>query len=197
MVGGRPVGDGDADERRHDRRHDRAGVPHRPALRAVLFRSAARDGDPVADRRAVLHPRARVHGLRISRAPLRRAGPLARQLSLPGRPRARARRDAVGAGGRDVRDSRLDAAGHRARDLRADDSLHDDRRRAGGGLDRRQADVHRRRRHVGGGRRSCSTAFCSTSSFGQALAPGRRDRPAAGDRLQFQPDARPTRSGRG
>ena len=36
-----------------------------------------------------------------------------------------ARRDARGAGGGDVGDSRLDAAGHGAGDLRADDRLHD------------------------------------------------------------------------
>ena len=57
----------------------------------------------------------------------------------------------------------------RARDLRPDDRLHDDRRRAGGRVDRRQADVRRRRRDVGGGRRSCSTASCTHVSFGQAL----------------------------
>jgi hypothetical protein len=54
--------------------------------------------------------------------------------------------------------------GHRARHLHPDDRLHDDRRRAGGGLDRRQADVHRRLRHVGRRWRSCSTASCSTSA---------------------------------
>ena len=55
-----PLGDGDADERRHARRHDRAGVLHRPAVHPVLLRPAARDDHPVADRRAVLH-RAKVY----------------------------------------------------------------------------------------------------------------------------------------
>ena len=80
------------------------------------------------------------------------------------RPRRVARRHAGRAVGRDVGDSRLVAAGDRAGDLHPDDRLHHDRRRAGGGLDRRQADVHRRLRHVGGGGRSCSTASCSTSA---------------------------------
>ena len=62
-------------------------------------------------------------------------------------------------------------------------ALHDDRRRAGGGLDRRQADVRRRRRHVGGGRGRCSTASCSDVSFGQALHLAGATGRLQGDRL--------------
>ena len=95
------------------RRHDRAGLRDRPALRAVLLRPAARDGHPVADRRAVLH-RARVYTAYEyleRRFDVRVA--LARELPVPDGPRVLARRDAGGAGGRDVGDPRLDAAGRR------------------------------------------------------------------------------------
>ncbi len=74
---------------------------------------------------------------------------------------------------------------HDHRDLRADDSLHDDRRRAGGGVDRRQADVHRRRRHVG----DCGHAAVRHSRPRQlraGAASRRRDRPAAGGRFQIR-----------
>ena len=76
------------------------------------------------------------------------------ELPVPDRPRVLARRDARGAGRRHVGDPRLEHSGHRARDRRADGVLHELRRRAGGRVDRRQADVRRRRRHVA--RRSAS-----------------------------------------
>ena len=57
---------------------------------------------------------------------------LAHELSVPHGPRVFPRCDAHGPGGRHVGDSRLAAAADRARDLRADDFLHDARRRAGG-----------------------------------------------------------------
>ena len=72
------------------RRHHRPGLRDRPALRAVLLRPAAGDGHPVADRRAVLHARARLHRLRVSRAALRRPQTrIAGQLPVPDGPRAR------------------------------------------------------------------------------------------------------------
>ena len=48
VVGGRAVGDGDAAQRHHARRHDRPGLHRRHALHPVLFRPAARDDHPVA-----------------------------------------------------------------------------------------------------------------------------------------------------
>ena len=70
------------------------------------------------------------------------------------------------------------------------------RRRAGGRVDRRQADVRRRRRDVGGGRHP-DLRHPAARQLRPGAAPGGRDRPAAGDRLQVRPAARPTRSGRG
>ena len=168
----------------------------RPPVHPVLLRPAARDDHPVADRGAVLHPRAGLHRVRVSRAPVRRADAIAGELSVPDGPRLLARRDARGALGRHVGDSRMDAAGDRARHLRADDRLHDDRRRAGGGVDRRQADVRRRRRDVGGGRHP-ALRHPAARQLRPGAAPGGRDRPAEGDRLPSSICARPTRSGRG
>ena len=121
---------------------------------------------------------------------------VARELSVPDGPRVLARRDAGGAGGRDVGDSRLDAAGHGARDLRADDRLHD------------ASAACRRWRGPTSSRCSSSSAACRRRScillYGilqrrrlrPGAAPGRRDRPAEGDRLHASTCARPTRSGR-
>ena len=63
-----------------------------------------------------------------------------------------ARCRAGGAGGRDVGDPRVERPGDGAGALGADGRLHRLRRRAGGGVDRRQADVRGRRRHAGGSR---------------------------------------------
>ena len=93
-----------------------------------------------------------LHRVRIPRAALRRAHAIARELPVSHGARVFARRHAGRAGRRDVGDPRMDAAGHRARHLRADDPLHEPRRRAGRRLDRRQADVRHRRRDGGGGR---------------------------------------------
>ena len=80
----------------------------------------------------------------------------------------------------------LAAAGDGAGHLRADDRLHDDRRRAGGRVDRRQADVHRRRRDVG--RRGHSALrHPAARQLRPGAAAGGRDRPAEGDRLQVRP----------
>ena len=98
VVGRRPVGDGDADERHHARRHDRPGVRRRPALRAVLLRAADRDGHPVGDRRAVLLPRARLHRVRVPRAALRREDADADEPAVPAVARHVVRRDHRGAG---------------------------------------------------------------------------------------------------
>ena len=169
VVGGRPVGDGDAAERRHDGRHDRPGLRRR--LRFLQFYFGLPLAMVILSLTVVpFFTRASVYTAYeyLERRFDVRTRSLTSFLFLLGRALV-ARRDARGAGGRDVGDPRLDAAGHGACDRRADDRLHDVRRRAGGGLDRRQADVHRRRRHVGGGRRSCSTASCSTCGFGQAL----------------------------
>jgi len=186
MVGGRVVGDGDADERGHDDRHDRPGVSHRPSLRPVLLRPAAGDDHPVADRGAVLHPCPRLHRVRISRAPLRCACPVADQPAVPVRPRRLARRHPGGAVGGALGDPRLDAAGDRPRDLHPDDPLHHDRRRAGSGVDRRQADVRRRRRHVdrGGDRALRHPAARELRAGARAR---RRHRPVERGRLPVQP----------
>ena len=112
--------------------------------------------------------------------------PLAGELPLSDRPRRLARRHPGRAVGRDVGDSRLVAAGDRARDLHPDDRLHHDRRRPGGGLDRRQADVHRRLRHVG---RGGHPAVRNPAARGlrPGAPPGGRDRPVEGGGLQLQP----------
>ena len=115
------------------------------------------------------HARQGLHRLRVSRAALRRAHAVAGELPVPDGPRVLARRHAGRAGGRHVGDSRLAAAGHGARDLRADDSLHELRRRAGGGLDRRQADVRHRRRDAARRSSFCCTGIPRDVGFGQAL----------------------------
>ena len=63
-----------------------------------------------------------------------------------------ARRRPGGAGGGDVGDPRLERPADGAGAVGADGHVHRLRRRAGGGVDRRQADVRGRRRHAGGGR---------------------------------------------
>src|SRR5262245_54657924 len=79
VVGRGAVRYGDADERRHDGRDNRPGICDRPAVRADVLRPAARDDHLVRHGRAVLQPRARVHGIRVSGATLRRSHALARQ----------------------------------------------------------------------------------------------------------------------
>ena len=141
----------------------------RPALHPVLLRPAARDDHPVGDRRAVLHRAGSTPRTSISSAASTCATrSLASFLFLIGR--------ALSLGVTLAAPAVVMSAilGWTLPvtvlvDLRADDRLHDDRRRAGGGLDRRQADVHRRRRHVGGGGDSARTASCSTSASAQAL----------------------------
>src|ERR1017187_6825857 len=68
VVGCGPVGDGDASERDHARRHDRPGLRRRHPLRPVLLRAADRDDHPLGHARAVLLPVGRLHRVRISRA---------------------------------------------------------------------------------------------------------------------------------
>ena len=133
----------------HARRHDGPGVRDRPALHPVLFRPAARDGDPVADGRAVLPPRAgSTRRTSISSAGFDVRTPIAGELPVPAwAARALARRHARRAGRGHVGDPGLDACRSRCWSICVPMiALHDDRRRAGGGLDRRQADVHHRRR---------------------------------------------------
>ena len=153
VVGGRPVRDGHADERHHAGRHDRPGAML-TGLRFVQFYFGLPLAMIILSVTVVpfFHRAQGLHGLRVSRAAVRRADALADELSVSHGPRVLAGRHARRAGGGHVGDSRLEHAGHRAGDLRADGRLHQLRRRAGGGLDRRQADVHHRRRH-GGGRR--------------------------------------------
>src|SRR5207302_3510554 len=99
VVGRRPLGDGDADERGDAGRHDGAGVRDGTSVRAAVLRPAARDGDPVGDGGAVLHARPRVHGVRIPRAAIRRAHAIAGGTAVSRRTRLVARRDAGGAVG--------------------------------------------------------------------------------------------------
>ena len=70
------------------------------------------------------------------------------------------------------------------------------RRRAGRGVDRRQADVHHRLRACRRRSASCCYGIPQRRRLRPGAAPGRRDRPAAGRRLHVRPAARPTRSGR-
>ena len=162
VVGGRPVGDGDAAERDHARRHDRPGAIA-TACASCSSTSACRSRwSSCRSRWCRSSPRARLHRLRIPRAPLRRrvrgrwpaccscwAAPLSLGVTLAA--------PAV------VMSAILGWTLPLTVlvDRRADDPLHHARRRAGGGLDRRQADVRRRRRHVAAVV-CCSTASCST-----------------------------------
>ena len=86
-------------------------------------------------------------------------------------------------------------AGHGPRDLHADDPLYEHRRRAGGGLDRRQADVRGRVRDVGGvvvhpaGRHSHDVSFGRRCTWPAPQAGCRRS-------ISGSISAKPTRSGR-
>ena len=60
------------------------------------------------------------------------------------------------------------------------------RRRAGGRLDRRQADVRRRRRACWRRSAFCSYGILQRRRLRPRAAPGRRDRPAEGDRLHVR-----------
>ena len=87
------------------------------------------------------------------------------------------RRGHLGAGGGAVGDAGLERHDTVPADGAADGRLHDVRRRAGGGLDRRQADGPHRRRAGGGrgraGRRACPTASASATRCSLAGATGR------------------------
>ena len=80
---------------------------------------------------------------------------------------------------------------HGPRHRRADGALHDVRRRAGGDVDRREADG--RRSSPASARRSscCSFALPDDVSLGEALHIAGRDRPAADLRLLVRPRPRP------
>ena len=87
-------------------------------------------------------------------APLRREDALVHGAAVPDLARHVDRRRHLGAGGRAVGDDRRRRQHHLRPARGADRDLHDVRRRAGGGLDRRQADVPDRRRPAGRGRRA-------------------------------------------
>ena len=70
-------------------------------------------------------------------------------------------------------------------DLRPDDRLHHLRRRAGRGVDRRQADVHHRGGHVGG-RCRAAARHPARRQLRAGAAPGRRNRPAQGGGLHVR-----------
>ena len=83
LVGRRNLGDGDAAQRHHDDRHHRPGLHRRPALHPVLLRAAGRDDHPLADAGAVLLPLRRLHGVRVSRAAVRREDAQLHQPPVP------------------------------------------------------------------------------------------------------------------
>ena len=110
VVGRRPVGDGDAAERHHARRHDGTGIQRRSSVRAVLLRAADRDDHPVRHARAVFLSRARLHGVRISRAPIRSENADVHERAVPGVARHVVRRDRGRAGRGAVGRSRVGAS---------------------------------------------------------------------------------------
>ena len=183
-----PVGDGHAVERDHARRHDRAGLRRRHALHPVLLRSAAGDGRAVGHPGAVLLSRRRLHRLRIPRAPLRREDAHAGQPALPLRTEHVDRRHHLGARRHPVDHLPLEPDVDDPGDRRSDDHLHDARRRAGGDLDRRQADGDRRRRTGVRGR-----GVDPRPAAGGRRRPGaphrRRRRPHEHHRLPLRPAA--------
>ena len=163
VVGGRVVGDGDAAVGHHDDRHHRAGLRRRHALHPVLLRAADRDDHPVGHARAVLSQRARVHRLRVSRTPLRRQDAVVHGVAVPDLARHGVRRGHLGAGRGALGDHGRQRHHHLPADGRADRDLHDVRRRPGGDVDRRQADVSDRLRPARGVQSRCSSA-CPTRS---------------------------------
>ena len=140
VVGGRPVGDGDAVERHHAGRHHGAGVQRRPAVRPVLLRTADRDDHPLRDARAVFLSRARLHGVRVPRAPIRSENAHLHERVVPGISRHVVRRDRGRAGGGPVSGSGLERHDDDAPHPGARRHLHDARGSAGGHLDRREDD---------------------------------------------------------
>ena len=140
MVARRPVGDGHAAVGHHDDRHHGPGVPERDALPAVLLRAAARDGDPVGHARAVLPQGEHLHGVSVPRDALRLEDAVVHRVPLPDVAQPVVQRRHLRAGGGDVGDPRPQHDDHLPADRHPHDHLHDVRRRARGGLHRRQAD---------------------------------------------------------
>ncbi len=79
----RPVGHGHAGERHHLPLRPRPGLRGRDALRAVLLRTAARDGDHQRHLRPHLLPAERLHRLRVPGVALRPEDAPARRVPLP------------------------------------------------------------------------------------------------------------------
>ena len=147
-------------------------------------------------RRAVLLPREGVHGLRVPRAALRREDAHAGEPPVPAVARAVVRRHHRGAGRDPVDRARLEPDAHHPRHRPADRALHDGRRRAGGDVDRREADGRHRRR-ASARRSSCCCSSCPTTCrsgrrcTSRARPAGCRPSTSRGTRT------RRTRSGRG
>ena len=191
-----PVGDGHADERHHARRHHGAGLCRRHPVRAVLLRPAAGDGDSLADGGAVLSSRARVHGVRVPRAAVRRRHPVAHELPVPDLARHVVRRHHRGACRHSVGRPRLEPDADDSRHRRPHRVLHDEGRRAGRDVDRRQTDGgHRLRPGIGGRGARLEPARCGRPRIGAAR--GRQRGQTPGHRLPVRSDTRPIRSGRG
>ena len=186
VVGGGAVGDGHAALGDHDDRHDRPGLCRRHAVPAVLLRPADRDDRAVAHARAVLPQRARVHRLRVPGEALRRQDADADLGAVPGLAGDGHRRRRVGAGGVPVGGAGRERHQPVPADGAADGRLHHVRRRAGGGLDRRQADGPHRRRAAGGGGRA-GRRPARRRRPGRRAEPGRDRRPPPGVRLPLRP----------
>ncbi len=138
MVGGGPVGDGDATERHHHDWHDGAGLHGRDAIHPVLLRPAAGDGNPFGDAGPVFLQLRRLHRLRVSREALRCKDAESHERAVPALARHVVRRGCRRARRGPVADPRSWRHDDVAADHDAGGSLHDVRRRAGRDVDRRQ-----------------------------------------------------------
>ena len=162
------------------------GATRRNALHPVLLRAADRDGDPRRDARAVPARRARcTPRTSISSAASTRRRDRSPRSCFCSRAACRAARSSP----RRPSCSRRSSAGPSGWSVALigvpDGALHDDRRRAGGDVGRRQADgAHRRR--AARGRRSCCSCSIPVSPD-DALHDRRRGGTPAGVRLLVQP----------
>ena len=187
MVGRGAVGDGHPAVRDHDDRHDRAGVSERDGAAAAVLRAADRDDHPVGDAGAVLPQRARLYRLRVPRKALRLEDAHLHGAAVPVVARHGDGRRHLGPGGRAVGDDGHQRHDDVPRDRAADRRLHDVRRRAGGDLDRREADVPHRLRPAGSGDRA-DAGPAGERQRHRCPDPGGRHRPPAGDEFQLRPE---------
>ena len=139
-MGGWPLGHGHPTLGRHPDRHHRSGCHRRPALRAVLLRTADRHGDSRRHHRAVPARSQGLHGVRVPRETLRRENALTDELSVPALARHVVRHDHRRPQRRPLGHLRLGHHLVRGADRHSHGCLHRAGRRAGGHLGRREAD---------------------------------------------------------